>query len=138
MSTGIADAGMQRLMADKPTPLPVQALDHATGYLMAAAAIRGIVGRLRHGAGLEARFSLARIAKVLADQGSKHEETPLLPETPADRSATIETTDWGEAQRIAAPVRVSGAPMWWSRPARRLGTDAPRWLDASASGREPV
>jgi hypothetical protein len=31
---------MRRFNMDKPTPLPVQALDHATGYLMAAAAIR--------------------------------------------------------------------------------------------------
>src|SRR5690606_42020592 len=32
MSCGIADAGMRQLGQSKPTPLPVQALDHATGY----------------------------------------------------------------------------------------------------------
>ena len=37
MSAGIADAGMRKLGKDRPTPMPVQALDHATGYLMAAA-----------------------------------------------------------------------------------------------------
>ena len=31
MSSGIADAGMTWANANKPTPLPVQALDHATG-----------------------------------------------------------------------------------------------------------
>jgi len=36
MSTGIADAGMQSARGDRRVPLPVQALDHATGYLMAA------------------------------------------------------------------------------------------------------
>lgn len=40
MSSGIADQGMRRAKADRPVPLPVQALDHATGYLMAAAALR--------------------------------------------------------------------------------------------------
>ena len=31
-----------RAACDRPTPLPVQALDHATGYLTAAAAVRGL------------------------------------------------------------------------------------------------
>jgi crotonobetainyl-CoA:carnitine CoA-transferase CaiB-like acyl-CoA transferase len=33
MSSGIAEAGMRAAGSDKPVPLPVQALDHATGYL---------------------------------------------------------------------------------------------------------
>ncbi|HWL30107.1 MAG TPA: CoA transferase, partial [Burkholderiaceae bacterium] len=37
MSCGIAHTGMLAYGRDQPTPLPVQALDHATGYLMAAA-----------------------------------------------------------------------------------------------------
>lgn len=43
MSSGIAEAGMHWQHADKPTPLPLQALDHATGYLMAASAIKLLV-----------------------------------------------------------------------------------------------
>jgi hypothetical protein len=31
MSSGIADEGMRRAGAEIPTPLPAQALDHATG-----------------------------------------------------------------------------------------------------------
>jgi len=50
---------------DRPTPLPVQALDHATGYLMAAAAVRGLAERLKTGRGFEARTSLARVAGLL-------------------------------------------------------------------------
>ncbi len=65
MSSGIAEAGMRRMKRDRPTPLPVQALDHATGYLMAAAVIRGLTKRLNHGLGSETRTSLARVAAVL-------------------------------------------------------------------------
>jgi hypothetical protein len=129
MSAGIADSGMRQLQADKPTPLPVQALDHATGYLMAAAAIRGITGRLRHGGGSEVRFSLARTAKLLVDHGSNHQDPPLLAETHADLSPAIEATDWGEARRLAPPALVAGAPIAWFQPARNLGTAVPRWLD---------
>ncbi len=39
MSAGIAERGMREAGADRPVPLPVQALDHATGWLMAAAAV---------------------------------------------------------------------------------------------------
>ena len=39
MSRGIADTGMKQMAASGPVALPVQALDHATGYLMAAAVI---------------------------------------------------------------------------------------------------
>ena len=127
MSTGVADSGMRRLYAEKPAPLPVQALDHATGYLMAAVAIRGVLRRLRQAGGLEARLSLARTAKLLIDHGSDHHEPALSAETQADRSPAFEHTDWGEAQRVAPPALVSGAPMWWSLPARNLGSEAPQW-----------
>ena len=42
MSTGIAAHGMAMAGVDRPRPLPVQALDHATGYLMAAAVLYGL------------------------------------------------------------------------------------------------
>ena len=42
MSCGIAAAGMEAKGNDNPFPLPAQALDHATGYLLAAAALRGL------------------------------------------------------------------------------------------------
>src|SRR5262249_13189705 len=45
MSAGIAAEGMRAYGKDRPTPLPVQALDHATGYLLAAAALRGLARR---------------------------------------------------------------------------------------------
>jgi hypothetical protein len=47
MSAGIADEGMRRFGKDRPTPLPVQALDHATGYLMATAVVRALRRRRR-------------------------------------------------------------------------------------------
>ena len=127
MSAGIAEAGMRWKAADAPHPLPVQALDHATGYLMAATAIRGFTQRLRHGAGMEARLSLARTAKLLVDLGMDHGANPLAPEGAADIAAAIETTDWGDARRLKPPVDITGVPMQWSRPATRLGSASAQW-----------
>jgi crotonobetainyl-CoA:carnitine CoA-transferase CaiB-like acyl-CoA transferase len=127
MSTGIAHAGMRWRNTDRPTPLPVQALDHATGYLMAAVAIRGVTNRLLKGNGTEARLSLARTAKLLVDEGVWHESTAFAPETAADLSPTAEATEWGSARRLNPPIAIYRAPMIWEFPTRSLGSAEPRW-----------
>ena len=127
MSAGIADAGMRWRKADKPVPLPVQALDHATGYLMAAVAVRGVTRRMVQGNGTEARLSLARTAKMLIDAGTGGVVDPLAAETPPDLSPEIEATDWGPARRLNSPIMIDGTPMRWESPARKLGSSEARW-----------
>jgi hypothetical protein len=127
MSAGIAEAGMHWQRADGPVPLPVQALDHATGYFMAAVAVRALTRRLAEGLGTQARLSLARTAKLLVDGGAASASTRLAPETAADLSPLVEQTDWGNARRLAPPVAVAGAPMQWTHPARKLGSAVPEW-----------
>jgi crotonobetainyl-CoA:carnitine CoA-transferase CaiB-like acyl-CoA transferase len=62
-ATGIADA--LRAAEGTPGALPVQALDHATGYRIAAAALRGLARRARgEGAG-HASLALAQTAADL-------------------------------------------------------------------------
>jgi hypothetical protein len=129
MSSGIGDAGMRWRAADRPVPLPVQALDHGTGYLMAATTIRGVTKRLTQGTGMTARLSLARTAKFLVDAGSGHASPALATETPSDLSPAIENTDWGPARRIAPPIALAGTSMRWDRPARKLGSAEPRWAE---------
>lgn len=127
MSTGIAEAGMRGFGRDRPTPLPVQALDHATGYLMAAAAIRGIGHRLRTGEGTRARTSLARVAAALAAHPADPASAAIAPETPADLAPETEPTTWGPARRLHSPVTVGGIPLIWERPAVALGSSQPVW-----------
>jgi len=127
MSTGIAETGMHWRQSDRPVPLPVQALDHATGYFMAATAIRAVTRRLDEGVGTEARLSLARTAKLLADAGDGDPSSPLLPETSEDLSSIVEHTDWGDARRLLPPTAIAGTTMQWARPARKLGSAIPAW-----------
>ncbi len=128
MSCGIADAGMHWANRDHPTPLPVQALDHATGYLMAAAAVRA-VGMAANGEGLRnARLSLARTAELLvAYPQSLEGKLDKLP-SPDDFLKSKEQTPWGQAHRLKPAVYVEGAPMEWRRAACELGTSLPQWL----------
>lgn len=129
MSTGIADAGMRASGRDRPTPLPGQALDHATGYILAAAAVRGLVERLQTGRGCEVRGSLARTARLLVSNGN-HDSAmeALAPEQPADWSDLVEQTGWGPARRIRPPVAIADNPAAWDLPASKLGSSAAAWL----------
>lgn len=120
MSSGIAEAGQQWKNADKPTPLPVQALDHATGYLMAAAAIT-LLGR-----GGSARLSLARTAKLLFENGRATDE-PLRAEDDSDQGLLVEQTPWGPAHRLHVPLKITGTPLQWALPAAELGAHSAQW-----------
>lgn len=125
MSTGIAHTGMHRFGSARPHPLPVQALDHATGYLMAFAALQGLAER-RRGRTIRARVSLARTAALLT--GYRLEAAAPLPEEgPDDLDPAVEETGWGPARRVRLPLRIEGVALGTERPAMPLGTHAPRW-----------
>jgi hypothetical protein len=71
-------------------------------------AIRGLTRRMAQGNGTEARLSLARTAKMLIDAGTAGSVDPLAAETAEDLSPEIEATDWGQAQRLNAPIMIDG------------------------------
>jgi crotonobetainyl-CoA:carnitine CoA-transferase CaiB-like acyl-CoA transferase len=130
MSSGIADAGRAASGSDRPVPLPVQALDHSTGYLLAASVLAGLVLRRSDGEGSRWRMSLARMADVLlgTDRVGRDDERHGRELVIPDATGAIEPTAWGEARRLAPPLIVEGSPLQWSVPARPLGTDEPVWL----------
>jgi crotonobetainyl-CoA:carnitine CoA-transferase CaiB-like acyl-CoA transferase len=127
MSSGIADTGMRQLHKDRPTPLPVQALDHTTGYILAAAAVRGLTRRWESGGGSTMRTSLARTAALLADTAPAAAIRPLQKPQPDDYDSRIEATPWGPARRLRPAASIQGAIMRWDRPAAALGSSPPNW-----------
>ncbi|MDU9027373.1 CoA transferase [Pseudomonas mediterranea] len=131
MSSGIAEAGMAWKQADKPTPLPVQALDHGTGYLMAASALVLLTRRLATGQGGSARLSLARTARLLIERGAGTQAT-LRPEDDHDLSMLVEQTPWGPAHRLQVPLRITGTPWQWTLAAAELGAHRAQWSSASS------
>lgn len=130
MSMGFAQTGQQLGHSDRPDPLPVQALDHATGYLLATAVLKGLETRIKTGQGSIARASLARTgALLLTTLDPLGPERPrLLPETREDLSDEMEQTGWGLAKRIKWPVTVSGVTMRWYLGAGPLKRHAAHWL----------
>ncbi|CAN1599503.1 CoA transferase [Pseudomonas mediterranea] len=126
MSSGIADAGMAWKQTDKPTPLPVQALDHGTGYLMAASAVVLLARRLENGRGGSAHLSLARTAKLLIEQAASGQDA-LRPEDANDQGLLVEQTPWGPAHRLQVPMKLVGTPLQWTLPAANLGEHRAQW-----------
>ena len=130
MSAGIAHAGMVWAGSDKPTPLPVQALDHATGWLMAAAAVKSLADAKRNGRGGDARVSLARTAHLLAQYEQRNDDGDFPPARESDFAPTHEATPWGAARRLLAPLRVGDAKMRWARGACEFGAHEASWSNA--------
>ncbi|CAL8896167.1 CoA transferase [Kocuria varians] len=88
----------------RPGALPVQALDHATGYGMAAAAC-ALLASVRAG---HARLSLERTARVLLDAEHPHrEEDGEAGLDSPTRSVTLSSAR-GTITCVPAPVRVDG------------------------------
>ena len=128
MSCGIAHAGMEHFGRDRPFPLPVQALDHATGYLTAAAAIDAWRERL-DGTVRNARLSLARTAMDLMRTGPSRVSGGLPP--PEALASEPEYTAWGPGLRLAPAVVVDGVPAWTAVEARGYGSADASWSGGS-------
>ncbi len=124
MSTGIAGSGLRQGTAVKPTPLPVQALDHGTGYLMAAAALTGLTRRVRGKRGTRARLSLARTAVEL--ENARPLASQPVGAAVAHAGIPIDTA-WGSATLPPVPFSLTGVRVGWDRGSRPLGSDAPIW-----------
>lgn len=127
MSCGIANEGMYLAKSDAPTPLPVQALDHATGYLMAAAAIRALSFAIKQQRILKVRLSLARTAELLMS----YPQEMVLSESPKPQihhySPDLEVTPWGRAMRLKPALNIAGIPMFWDTAACELGSARAQW-----------
>jgi CoA-transferase family III len=128
MSCGIAAAGGAATGSDRPGPLPVQALDHATGYLLAASVGRALTTMLNTQASSRIRASLTGTANLLwslprpADMAGP----PTMPR-PADIPLTPTQTAWGPARRVALPGEIDGITPELRVEAGPLGRHQPVW-----------
>ncbi|MBO6916955.1 MAG: CoA transferase [Rhizobiaceae bacterium] len=126
MSTGIADWGMhvaygeRPQISQKPRPMSVQALDHATGYLIAASALRGLSHLRDYGEASSARLSLARTAEFLKTTAQDQFSADPVAESLDDISPDIENTPLGPIRRLKSPLHIDEIKPFWSKPAGLL------------------
>ncbi|WP_017588210.1 CoA transferase [Nocardiopsis ganjiahuensis] len=119
-------ASIEASGGDRPGVLPAQALDHGTGYLLAAGVLRALTERQTDGRGRRLRFSLAGTAGWLmndipseAAEGGGYEPADWLTEGPSA---------YGRLRYALPPVAYEGGPRDWARASTRWGSDQAVWL----------
>jgi crotonobetainyl-CoA:carnitine CoA-transferase CaiB-like acyl-CoA transferase len=111
--------------ADAPGALPAQALDHVTGYLVAAAALLTLGRQRRDGGSHLVRLSLVGTAGWLqrlpraAPDAAEFDPVPYLVE--------LDAPD-GRLTLAAPPGTVDGRGLRWADPPPSFGTAEPRWV----------
>ncbi|MGA5409182.1 CoA transferase [Streptomyces lavendulocolor] len=114
----------------EPGALPAQALDHGTGYLLAAAVLRALTGRCGpDGGGTRlVRVALTQTAHWLVHgpAGTPARGGGLDPE----RWTTTKDTPRGRLRHALPPVAYEGGPSDWTRPPGPWGADPARWATA--------
>lgn len=114
---------------ERPGALPAQALDHGTGYLLAAAVLRAVTEQLDEGGTRALRLALARTAHWLTRE-LQHEPTAATEtydtEDPA-RWLTETDSPAGRLRHALPPAGFAGGPANWARPSGLWGTDSPEW-----------
>lgn len=118
--TGIGTTYGER---ERPGALPVQALDHATGYLMAAAAMRLLAGRETDG-GRAAHLSLARTGAWLQDHPA---ERGAGQDVLADRFFAECASPYGRLRHVRPPVVVDDRLIDYPNPPDEYGTAELTW-----------
>lgn len=115
--------------ASRPRHTTVEGLDFTTGHMMAAAAIRGLTGRARTGAGSTWKFSLARTASLEIKHARSTADPGPAIQIPIDGpwEDRIYTGPFGPVKRLVWPVQIEGTPLFWERPAERVGSATPNW-----------
>jgi crotonobetainyl-CoA:carnitine CoA-transferase CaiB-like acyl-CoA transferase len=125
-ASGIAVA--ESADGDRPGAMPCQLLDHGTGYLCAAAALRGLADQAVAGGTQVRELSLARTAHWLLGSAAAGL-------APADGAPTRAEEDWvttlGSAEGPVTVVRPPGQlderELAWPSPLTRYGCDPPAW-----------
>ena len=126
MSCGIAATGAELSGVDKPVPLPAQALDHGTGYLLAAAIGVALARRHTHGETTTIRASLTGSANALMARPTPA-DLSLDPPMWTEADTVPDATAWGPVRRVPLPVHVDGVDHAWTIDAGPLGRDPARW-----------
>ena len=128
-ASGLNVAEAEAAGVPAPRELPAQALDHASGYLLAFAALMALARKAHEGGSWHVRVSLAQTGHWLARlarlaDGVAHPDSSF-----ADIADLIETTDtpFGRLTSVRHAAQLSETPAHWLRPPVPLGSHAPVW-----------
>lgn len=111
---------------EQPGALPAQALDHGTGYLLAAEVLRALTEQTDEGGSRFVRLALARTAAWLMN-GITADSRGDAPYDGPDAWLAEADSGIGRLRYALPPVSFAGGPTDWARPPGPWGTDPARW-----------
>ncbi|WP_066409123.1 CoA transferase [Bordetella ansorpii] len=125
-ATGFNHAEAQAAGQQGPKPLPVQLLDHASGYLMAFGAMAALARQATEGGSWHVRVSLARTALWVRQLGRVRDGL-ACPMPPIDNLVYTEPSGFGLLEAVRHSAQFSETPARWDRPSVPPGTHPPVW-----------
>jgi crotonobetainyl-CoA:carnitine CoA-transferase CaiB-like acyl-CoA transferase len=127
-ANGINQAEAEAAGSTKPRPLPCQAIDHATGYLMAFGAMTALARRATEGGSWHVRVSLAQTGHWMRRLGRIDGLGAPDPGFDDVRDRLEESASgFGKLTAVRHAAVMSETPPHWARPSVPLGTHQPRW-----------
>jgi crotonobetainyl-CoA:carnitine CoA-transferase CaiB-like acyl-CoA transferase len=126
-ANGINDAEREAAGESKPRPLPCQALDHASGYLLALGAMAALLRRAEQGGSWLVRVSLAGTGEWLKRLG----RVPGGLDAPGigDIGPVLEThaSGFGPMSAVRHSAVLPATPARWVLPSMPPGSHPPGW-----------
>lgn len=128
-ATGLNAAEAEAAGANQPKPLPAQALDHASGYLLAFGVLAALYRRATEGGSWHVRVSLARTGAWLRGLGRVADGFACPDPQLADVQDLLEESDsgFGRLSAVRHSAVLTATPARWSRPTVPLGTHPAAW-----------
>ena len=134
-ATGLNHAEAEAAGQTAPRPLPCQALDHASGYLLAFGALAALRRRMQQGGSWHVQVSLARTGRWLCALGRVPGGLATAPPPPQEIAGLMQVipTAWGRLHAVRHAAELSATPAHWDLPAAPLGTHPAAWPDSAAA-----
>jgi crotonobetainyl-CoA:carnitine CoA-transferase CaiB-like acyl-CoA transferase len=128
-ANGMNHAEAEAAASAQPKPLPCQAIDHASGYLMAFGAMAALARRATEGGSWHVRVSLAQTGHWMRGLGRIADGLACPdPEFDAVRDRLEESdSGFGRLTTVRHAAVMSDTPPRWARPSVPLGTHAAVW-----------
>jgi hypothetical protein len=121
---------------ERPAALPAQALDHATGYLLAAGVLAALRRRAERGGTWRVAAHLARTAHWLLQTDAL--DGPATPVDDLTPWVSASETELGRIVQSRPAFAVEGVPARFGWTGRPWGTDEAEWAGAGPGPRPAV
>ncbi|MEW2319033.1 CoA transferase [Streptomyces bauhiniae] len=124
VATGIAATEGSTM---EPGALPAQALDHGSGYLLAAGVLRALTERSHNGQGRLVRLALARTAHWLTTESGRDPRPGGPPYEDPSPWLAERDSPLGHLRYARPPVSFTGGPTDWTTPPVPWGSSPATW-----------